>query len=166
MSMILAYTFPFAMTMAAVLDSLTMKIPNKLVLFFLAAFCLAAPLSFITLPELWMHLAAGGLCLVAGFLLFMPGWIGGGDAKFFAVAALWVGWDQLLMFAGLTAIVGGVMALILVLYRAFPLPVFLMRIEWINRLHETKTGIPYGLAIAIAGMIVFGDTRWAELAGL
>ncbi|MEO1189340.1 MAG: prepilin peptidase, partial [Pseudomonadota bacterium] len=153
MSMILAYTFPFAMTMAAILDFLTMKIPNKLVLFFLAAFCLAAPLSAITLPELGWHLAAGGLCLVVGFLLFMPGWIGGGDAKFFAVAALWVGWDQLFPFAALTAVIGGVMAMLLLSYRAFPLPIFMMRIDWLNHLHQTKTGIPYGVAIALGGLV-------------
>lgn len=166
MSMILAYTFPFAMTMAAVLDSLTMKIPNKLVLFFLAAFFAAAPLTAMPLSELWMHLAAGGLCLVIGFLLFMPGWIGGGDAKFFAAAALWVGWEQLFTFAGLTAIFGGLMAILLLFYRSYPLPVAFMRVTWMDRLHQSQTGIPYGVAMAIAGMIVFGDTRWAALAGL
>ena len=166
MSVILAYTFPFSMMMAAILDFLTLKIPNKLVLFFLAMFCLVAPLSGLPLPELGWHLAAGGLCLLIGFLLFVPGWIGGGDAKFFAVAALWIGWDQLFAFAAMSTILGGLMALLLVLYRAFPLPVFMMRIDPLNRLHQAETGIPYGVAMAIAGLVVFGDTRWADLAGL
>jgi prepilin peptidase CpaA len=166
MSLLVAYTFPFAMSMAGFLDLLTMKIPNKLVLFFLAIFCIAAPLSGIAWPELTMHLAAGGLCLLVAFALFIPGWIGGGDAKFFAVAALWVGWDQLLEFTAITSIIGGAMALGLVLYRAYPMPVPLMRVDWLTKLHEAETGIPYGIAIAFAGMIVFGDTRWADLAGM
>ncbi|MEM8877315.1 MAG: prepilin peptidase [Pseudomonadota bacterium] len=165
MSMILAYTFPFSMMMAAILDFLTLRIPNKFVSFFLAMFCLVALLSELSLPELGMHFAAGGLCLLIGFLLFVPGWIGGGDAKFFAVAALWVGWDQLYAFAALSTVLGGLMALILVLYRAFPLPVFLMRVDPLDRLHQSETGIPYGVAMAIAGLVVFGDTRWAELTG-
>jgi prepilin peptidase CpaA len=30
--------------------------------------------------------------------------------------------------------------------------------EWIARLHESDNGIPYGIALAIAGVLVYPDT--------
>ena len=36
-------------------------------------------------------LLCGAVALVAGFLLFLPGWLGGGDGKLVAALALWLG---------------------------------------------------------------------------
>ena len=54
--------------------------------------CLLAPLTGMDLQTFGMHWAAGGIVLAGAFLLFAVGWIGGGDAKFAAAAALWLGW--------------------------------------------------------------------------
>jgi prepilin peptidase CpaA len=35
--------------------------------------------------------------------------------------------------------------------------------DWILRLHAPTTGIPYGVAIAAAGLFVFFGTHWADL---
>jgi prepilin peptidase CpaA len=38
------------------------------------------------------------------------------------------------------------------------LPAPLIGVQWIGRLHDAKSGIPYGIALAIAGMLVYSDT--------
>ena len=42
--------------------------------------------------------------------------------------------------------------------RRWPLPEALGRIKWIDRLHDSKGGIPYGIALAAAGLLVYSDT--------
>ena len=50
--------------------------------------------------------------------------------------------------------------------RRWPLPNFLARVDWIDRLHDSKTGIPYGIALAIAGLLTYSDTSiFQRLAG-
>jgi prepilin peptidase CpaA len=39
-----------------------------------------------------------------------------------------------------------------------PLPGFLLRQEWLLRLHDRGEGVPYGLALAAAALLVFPDT--------
>jgi prepilin peptidase CpaA len=31
---------------------------------------------------------------------------------------------------------------------------------WIDRLHTDGSGVPYGVAMAAAGLVVFPQTRW------
>ena len=40
------------------------------------------------------------------------------------------------------------------------LPLALYRVPWIAQLHDSKTGVPYGAAMAPAALIVFPDTAW------
>ena len=56
--------------------------------------------------------------LVVGAAMFALGWIGGGDAKLLASAALWVGLRGLAPFAIYTALAGGLLALGLVALRS------------------------------------------------
>ena len=30
--------------------------------------------------------------------------------------------------------------------------------KWIDRLHDTKSGVPYGITLAIAGLLVYPET--------
>ena len=45
------------------------------------------------------------------------------------------------------------------------LPNALSRQEWIVRLHDRKSGIPYGITIAIAGLQVYPATAWFQMIG-
>src|SRR3990172_4333756 len=105
--LVLMSLFPFLVVAAAIADFFTMKIPNRLNL---AIAGLMLPVALIAgMPGdvfLW-HLAAGGLMLAGGFGLFAANAIGGGDAKLFAAASLWIGWNQLMPFAIYTAPAGG-----------------------------------------------------------
>ena len=46
-----------------------------------------------------------------------------------------------------------------------PLPRWAVAVGWLSHLHDTKTGIPYGIALALAGLIVYPDTGvWTAVA--
>jgi prepilin peptidase CpaA len=55
---------------------------------------------------------------------------------------------------------GGVLTLVLLALRQWPLPSLLARQPWIARLHAMNSGIPYGIALAIAGLVVYPDTAF------
>jgi prepilin peptidase CpaA len=106
------------------------------------------------------HLSAGLIMLLVGFAMFSRGWIGGGDAKLMAAAALWLGCDSLLVYLVWTALLGGGLALLLLTYRRLLPPLWLARQTWAMRLHDPKEGIPYGIALAGAGLLVYPSTGW------
>lgn len=151
---------PAIVVVAAVSDLLTMTIPNRLVLAIVAAFAVAAPLAGLGVAEIGMHLAAGALVLVIGFLLFAPGWIGGGDAKLAAALALWLGFEPLLPWFVMFALFGGSLTLAVMYCRANALPAALGRIDWIARLHDHRSGVPYGVALSAGTLLLWTDTSW------
>lgn len=150
--------FPLLMAFAAVSDLVTMRISNRLVLVLIAAFLVMALVAGMPLPQLGMHLAGAALVLVVAFALFAPGWIGGGDAKLAAATALWIGFDALFPYVVYTGLLGGALTLGILVVRRWPLPANLGHIGWIDRLHDAKSGVPYGIALAVAGVIVYRDT--------
>jgi Flp pilus assembly protein protease CpaA len=62
-------------------------------------------------------LAAGAVVLAIGFACFAFGWIGGGDAKFAAVIALWLGLGHVLEFLVTSAVFGGVLTIAILTFR-------------------------------------------------
>jgi prepilin peptidase CpaA len=62
------------------------------------------------------------------------------------------------------SILGGALTLVLLQARKWPLPRLLARQPWIVRLHAVETGIPYGIALAAAGLIVYPDTIFMQVA--
>ena len=151
---------PALVVVAAVSDLMTMTIPNALVLVVIAAFAATAPLAGLDLAAIGGHIAAAALVLVVGLLLFIPGWIGGGDAKLAAALALWLGFDPLLTWFVLFALFGGALTLATLYYRSAPLPRRLSRVHWLERLHHPKSGVPYGVALAAGTLVLWPDTSW------
>jgi prepilin peptidase CpaA len=110
-----------------------------------------------------MHAAAGATLLAIGFLLFTFGWVGGGDAKIAAAAALWLGVGYTVEFVVWTSIIGGALSLILILVKHRLSPALAVRYAWLHRLHDPNTGVPYGLALGAAAMLVYPHTIWINL---
>ena len=157
--------FPAAMALAAALDLTTMKIPNRLSLILAIGYFAAAAVSGVTLAEIATHVAVGAAMLIFTFALFSFGWIGGGDAKLAAATALWLGWTPLAEYGFISALAGGGLTLVILFGRKFKLPDVLASQNWIARLHNAKTGIPYGIALALGGLAVYPDTQfWTLLA--
>lgn len=156
------FIFPWAMALAATTDLFTMTISNRLCLGITLAFFVLAPFVGIGVAEMGWHLAAGAVVLVASFTLFAFGFIGGGDAKFSAAIALWLGLNFTFEFLLYGAIFGGQLTIAILILRRFDLPYFLARFAWIDRLHNKDNGVPYGIALAISGLVVYTDTPFFQ----
>ena len=163
---ILFVLFPLAMAYAAASDLLTMTISNKVSLILVAAFVVLSPVVGIDLETFALHWAAGGIVLAITFTCFAFGWIGGGDAKLAAVIALWLGWDHTLDFVVTASMLGGLLTLVILSFRGAILPAVVIRQPWVQRLHDERSGVPYGLALAAAALAVYPHTvRMKMMAG-
>jgi prepilin peptidase CpaA len=149
--------FPAFMAYAAASDLITMKISNRVTLGLLTAFPVFALVCQLPLEAVGWHVGAGALVLAVTFAMFAAGWIGGGDAKLAAATAVWLGPDLLFIYLLLASIAGGVLTLALLNIRTYPLPGF-AQWPWLVHLHAPRTGIPYGIALAIAGLSVFPES--------
>jgi prepilin peptidase CpaA len=162
---VLVMVFPFAMAFAAATDLLTMRIPNVLTVGLAAAFVVVAPIAGLTWSEILSHFGVGALMLLAGISLFSLGWVGGGDAKLLAAAALWLGFEPLVLFLAYVSIFGGALALAILAYRRFPAAALPLP-GWALRLHAKGGAMPYGVAIAAGALFVYPLTGWhSALAG-
>lgn len=157
--------FPAVMAIAASSDLLTMTISNKIPLALFAGFAALAFLLRLDIAAIASHVGAGALVLAVCFAMFARGWIGGGDAKLAAAIALWLGWAPLLDYLIIVSIFGGALTLLLLMVRKVPLPPALLKQEWVDRLHHPKSGIPYGVALAAAALVVFPQTLWMKAIG-
>ncbi len=158
MYLALISVFPLALAFAALSDMFTMLISNRVSLLLIAAFVPAALLSGMGWQLVAWHVACGAIVLVVTFALFALGWIGGGDAKLTAAIALWVGFSHILEYSLLASLLGGVLTLTLLGLRLVPMPSPVAKIAWAARLHDASTGIPYGIALATAGIMIFPHT--------
>jgi prepilin peptidase CpaA len=152
---VLLLVFPFLVILAGASDLLTMTIPNRISLLLAGGFAACAFLLGLPLPVLVGHLASGALVLIVGFGMFAAGWIGGGDAKLAAAAALWLGFGSLLDFVLAASLAGGVLTLLILTFRRIPLPAFALGWAWTTRLHDRRKGIPYGIALAAAALFIY-----------
>jgi prepilin peptidase CpaA len=153
--------FPAMMAFAAASDLFTMTISNRVSFVLIAGFVVLALYTGMSWHAVGMHAVAGLFVLTIGFACFAFGWIGGGDAKLAAATALWLGWSQLLEYALYASVIGGLLTLALLSLRGAPLhPPFLMREGWYAKITDAKTGIPYGIALAAAGLILYPSSYW------
>ncbi|MAZ03547.1 MAG: hypothetical protein CMN56_10440 [Sneathiella sp.] len=153
--------------LAAIWDVFSRRIPNLLPLIIAALYLVQAGIAgdWAALP--W-HLLCGAGVLVVGIVIFSFGWLGGGDVKLLAALALWAGPDQLFLLLLMTCLAGGALAIVyvlpMILYR---IPAMSALIDWFfvtilkkpaPHLQAGKAlglQLPYGVAIAIAGFVVF-----------
>lgn len=122
-------------------DLRSRRIPNAIPLALLGLF---AGYAFMggagPVVSLWKNLAIGALLLGVGFVFYLGGRFGAGDAKLIAVAGLWAGPADLSLFLfGL-----GACALALSLFALLPF-------ETTRRL---RTELPFAVAIAPPAMAV------------
>ncbi len=158
--------FPALMIFAAFSDLFTMMISNQVSLALVAAFFLLALALKVPPREIELHMACGFLVLLLTFFFFSRGWVGGGDAKLASATALWLGFDHIADYGLYAALIGGGLTLLILAVRRWPLPVFLANQQWIARLHDRRSGVPYGIALALAGLILYPGTRiWLSAAG-
>ncbi len=139
--------------MAAVLwfDLTRYIIPNwltgsMLVLYPVAVFMAPVPVD-------WKYALLGMLItFVVGYIAFARRWMGGGDIKLIVVCSLWMGFSRLVDFVFMVALLGGVFSVAVYVLRK--LPVVLKKAGTLPRILRDGEPIPYGVAIAIAFLIM------------
>ena len=155
--------FAAAMVHAALEDARCYTIRNKLVIAIAGAWLVLSPLAGLALPQMGMALLASGFVLTVTFALFAWGMIGGGDAKLAAAAALWLGPQGTLLFIAYTMMIGGLIAIAILVLRMAPLPAIFNGPAWITRLQSPGAGIPYAVAMAPAALLALPHTLWFAL---
>ena len=79
-----------------------------------------------------------------------------------AATALWIGWAHLLDYLLYASILGGVLTVGLIEFRKFSMPSMLTGKDWAERLHKPGGGVPYGIALAVAALVVYPSTIWMQ----
>ena len=158
-------------TIGAVKDVASRKIPNRLTY---SALLAAVPVRLLVLG--WSGLRSGLLGFLLGggifFLLFLLGGMGGGDVKLMAAVGAWSGITQTVAVLVVTAMAGGVIAVVYMVSNKRVLEALRNALELIR--HHLTSGlrphpvlnvqepsslrIPYGLAIAVGTLYCVGST--------
>ncbi len=128
----------------AISDVWLFRLPNWLTIATALVGLAAVLVSVPAITDALLHIAAGVVLLGGGILAFRFRMLGGGDAKWLAGLALWIGLNlELMRFLMLTTLLGGLLAIaILILARFRPA----------YGLQDGKRHLPYGVAIAAAGL--------------
>jgi prepilin peptidase CpaA len=165
------------LALAALIDIRERRIPNWLtgsVAALYPLYVLASPM-----PVAWLGaLAIAAAVFLFGFVLFARQLIGGGDVKLIAAVTLWTGLDHLVLFALVTSLAGGGLALGSLCYRRWHglIDAHIAALGWNlapagtrhagSAASEASDGIastsiepapltlPYGVAIAAGGLAV------------
>jgi len=155
--------FPAMMAFAASSDLFTMTISNRIALILVGGFFALAFVAGMSPYDVLSHVGAAFTVLAVTFVFFARGWIGGGDAKLAAATALWLGFDHLMPYLLYASLFGGVLTIAMIRFRLMPLPDALAKHEWVKRLHRLDGGVPYGIALAAAALMIYPDTPWMKL---
>ena len=190
---VIVAAFPVGVIAAAMADATTFTIPNRLSIAIAAAFFPVALILGLPIQAIGACAAVGVLALIVGIGMFAMNWCGGGDAKLLAACALWLGVPAVLPFLFAMSVVGGLLALTLMLARKTVLgdliavgsanlsrrlsPMLAMAGKpapdgaaqagptWIRRLLDPTEALPYGVAIAIGALIAFPSSPVVQALG-
>ncbi len=140
----LVVALAIALLVAAATDWRRRQIDNWLNL----AIALAAPLfwwaSGLSLwPGVALQLGVGVAAFAVFAAMFALKWMGGGDVKLLTALALWIEPEWFLKLLIMMALVGGLLTLVMGAWH-------------VVRRNRDRLAIPYGVAIAIAGLWVLG----------
>jgi prepilin peptidase CpaA len=158
---LLLSTFTCLLLWAAYSDVRRFEIPNAVPLALLGLYPLFAFVSpGLVHPLITILVAAASFIVGAG--LFAAGLMGGGDVKLFAAASLWIGPARCIDFLTLTALAGGVFALILLTGRVLLTErgrTLLARVSTqppspSGPLPSFRRPMPYGVAITAAAIAI------------
>jgi prepilin peptidase CpaA len=66
---------------------------------------------------------------------------------------------DLMSYILISSLFGGALTVLLMTARQWPLPAALASHSWIQKLHEPRGGIPYGVALAAGGIAILPYTE-------
>ena len=83
-------------------------------------------------------------------------------SKLAAATTLWLGFGLTLPYVVYAGIAGGVLTLAILMLRRLPRTAFIAGHAWLERLHNAKSGVPYGIALAAAGLLTYSNSAIYE----
>ena len=102
------------------------------------------------LPDIAIQLAIGGVIFALFCGAFYFNWMGGGDVKMIGALALWLPFQALAWMLIVMSLLGGALTVLLV-------------VERLVRRKDGNIEIPYGVAIALAGLIAIREPLFNHL---
>jgi prepilin peptidase CpaA len=60
----------------------------------------------------------------------------------------------------LSSLLGGAVTLAILGFRLMPLPAWLAGDVYAAKLHQPDSGVPYGIALAAAALVIYPSTIW------
>jgi prepilin peptidase CpaA len=102
------------------------------------------------LPDVAIQLAIGGGVFAFFCGAFYFNWMGGGDVKMIGALALWLPFQALTWMLIIMSLLGGALTVLLV-------------VERLARRKDGNIEIPYGVAIALAGLIAIREPLFNQL---
>jgi len=150
--------FAGLMMTAAIIDFRRLVIPNPLI----GGLCVLWLLhlettSRATPAATFATIGCAMAVFLVGAVMFSRGMVGGGDVKLLAVAALWAGADALPPLLLLTALIGGLLALLFLTPLGARITAARRDDAALNGngvLRTNRPPVPYGVAIAAAALAV------------
>ncbi|MEQ8666001.1 MAG: prepilin peptidase [Rhodospirillales bacterium] len=144
---------------AAYSDIRRLEVGNPVVAGIMILFFPAAWISGLPLESVVWHAGTGLAVLIAGFVLFSIGLMGGADGKLLAATALWCGTDEIMRLIIYVALAGGILAGIVLAARVLMRsPSLGRRIPWLAEGRWRDAPIPYCAAIAAGAALTFPHT--------
>jgi prepilin peptidase CpaA len=135
---------------AAISDLRSFRISNIFPAILILLFVIVHAIAGLS-ASLWDNLLHFLLALVVGMGLFSMRWIGGGDAKLYAAAALWFNWTGAITLIFATTIAGLILAVTFVAARMLGLR---------KNVPKEDRRIPYGVAIAAGAILSAAWSGW------
>ncbi|MES2043403.1 MAG: prepilin peptidase [Pseudomonadota bacterium] len=102
------------------------------------------------LPDVAIQLAIGGVVFALFCGAFYFNWMGGGDVKMIGALALWLPFQALAWMLIIMSLLGGALTVLLV-------------VERLIRRKDGTIEVPYGVAIALAGLIAIREPLFNHL---
>lgn len=147
--------FVFCICYAIVSDFTRLRIANWIPATLVALFLVYALLR-LDVAKFQSHLLLAGIVFALGFIMFVLGWIGGGDVKLLTALTLWAGPSYGSDLLVMTTLGGGLMAFALLLLRSSTQARRLMPTAGpFGRIRSfAERGVcPYGLAMGAAALV-------------
>ncbi len=152
---------------AMVGDVRKFRITNKLNIAFSATFFVFALLLGMEWKLILGHAAIGAIAFAVCFVLFFFGLIGGGDVKLVGATALWLGGGPMYNYIMLSAVLGGLVGVLLIAARwaarKLGLP---KKPRWLRGILRRRSHMPYGVALGLGGILAMPMADWAIKSGI
>jgi prepilin peptidase CpaA len=156
-----------SMVVGAISDIRRLEIPNWVSIVLITIYIPGSLMAEVPYSNILIqYCLAFGLFALGAFAYYF-GFLGGGDIKFVSAVALWIPWQNIGQFLFYVALLGGVLACIVIIIAKIPALKFLRnRISWINSERGHAQPIPYGLAIAGAGLLMIIQADYSVFSSL